>query len=194
VGYEKNGILNCFEDLKKAEIDPSILEDILKVSEEGLKKIQNKYMVKDLNLLALWAKESISISLFDTRKKTQNLDIVKTQAGCDRRRVNTIDMNPLAVVKLQGSSYGPNSEFWSDCKSASLPISMSSSESGEESNDDQFFIDNTWETIFNNFKLLQKEIVLLREKGRTITIETLEFDVSVAHKSSSSLDEFTLQF
>jgi len=156
-GYEKDGILNCFEDLKGLEIDPTILDDVLKVSEESLKKIQHKYLAKELDLLVLWAQETGP--LHHNRQKTQNVDIVKTSVY-DRKHVTAGHKNPLEILQARGLSYGPNSEFWNDCsigKSTSLPISRSSSESKEESSSDEFFSDNSQDMIFNNFKLMHKK-------------------------------------
>ena len=57
--YAKNGVLNHYKELKQEEISPEMLDDLLNTSVTQFTKIQNKYNVRDVNLIALWANEPI---------------------------------------------------------------------------------------------------------------------------------------
>lgn len=69
--YRTTGILNCFKDLKKKEIDSHILADILKVTDVDLKHIQDKYHAKELKLIGLWFNEII----YEPLNKSASIDI-----------------------------------------------------------------------------------------------------------------------
>jgi hypothetical protein len=55
--YESKGTLNNYTQLKKEEIPPEILDNVLSISLTELTKIRDKYKVRDENLIAYWNKE-----------------------------------------------------------------------------------------------------------------------------------------
>jgi hypothetical protein len=57
MGYESSGVLNRFKKSKNAEISPEILDDVLNIQPAQLTKIRDKYQVRDVNLILLWAEE-----------------------------------------------------------------------------------------------------------------------------------------
>jgi hypothetical protein len=57
--YQRVGVLNQFETLKKKKIPQEILTQIVNATFEKLIAIQNKYQARDNDLLNRWAEEEI---------------------------------------------------------------------------------------------------------------------------------------